>query len=234
MGRVMGSVLRSLVFYLVFYSGTVFYVLLALAMLPFSRTVFMQVIRGWSRFHRSCVTGLLGIEVIVHGTPPPGDVLVAMKHESFFEAIDLPSLLGSPVVFAKVQLLRIPLWGDVARAYGMVPVERDKGAKALRAMISAARGFMGQGRGFIIFPEGTRVPPGTQPPLQAGFAGLYKLLGLPVVPVAVDSGRFYHRRWKRRGTITISFGEPIPAGLTREEIEARVHAAINVLSVGSA
>lgn len=230
MGRVMGSVLRSLAFYLAFYAGTVFYVLAALAMLPFSRDLFMQIIRGWSRFHRDCVTGVLGIDVIVCGTPPGGDVLIAMKHESFFEAIDLPALLGSPVVFAKVQLLRIPLWGNVARAYGMVAVERDKGAKALRAMISAARSFMGQGRGFIIFPEGTRVPSGTRPPLQAGFAGLYKLLGMPVVPVAVDSGRLYHRRWKRRGTITISFGDPIPANLPREEIEARVHAAINALN----
>ena len=225
----MASVLRSLAFYLAFYSGTVFFVLGALAALPFSRVTFMQIIRGWSRFHRLRVTGLLGIRVVVRGTPPTGDVLVAMKHESFFEAIDLPALLGSPVVFAKVQLLQIPLWGNVARAYGMVAVERDKGAKALRAMIAAARGFMGQGRGFIIFPEGTRVPAGTRPPLQAGFAGLYKLLGLPVVPAAVDSGRLYHRRWKRAGTITISFGDAIPAGLPREEIEARVHAAINTL-----
>ena len=71
---------------------------------------------------------------------------------------------------------------------------------------------------------------GTQPPLQSGFAGLYKLLGLPVVPVALDSGPCYHRRWKRRGTITIRVGEPIPAGLPRDEIEARVVAAINVLN----
>ena len=66
--------------------------------------------------------------------------------------------------------------------------------------------------------------------LQSGFAGLYKLLALPVVPVAVNSGPLYHRRWKRPGTITLHFGEPIPPGLTREEIEAQVHAAINLLN----
>jgi 1-acyl-sn-glycerol-3-phosphate acyltransferase len=74
------------------------------------------------------------------------------------------------------------------------------------------------------------VPHGTEPPLQAGFAGLYKLLGLPVVPVAVDSGPLYHRRWKRAGVVTYRFGEPVPPGLAREEAEARVHAAMNALN----
>jgi len=109
-------------------------------------------------------------------------------------------------------------------------VYRDQGAKALRRMLADARRFIGTGRPLAIFPEGTRVPHGTRPPLQAGFAGLYKLLGLPVVPVAVNSGPLYHRLWKRPGTITLQFGEPIEPGLPREEIEARVHAAINALN----
>ena len=82
----------------------------------------------------------------------------------------------------------------------------------------------------MIFPEGTRVPHGTRRPLQAGFAGLYKMLGVPVVPVAVDSGLPYHRAWKRRRPITYRFGEPIPPGLPRAEIEARVLQAINALN----
>jgi 1-acyl-sn-glycerol-3-phosphate acyltransferase len=97
-------------------------------------------------------------------------------------------------------------------------------------MMAEARRFAGGGRPLAIFPEGTRVPHGKRPPLRSGFAGLYKLLGLPVVPVAIDSGPPYHHRWKRRGTITVRFGEPIPAGLPREEIELRVHAAINALN----
>lgn len=83
----------------------------------------------------------------------------------------------------------------------------------------------------LIFPEGTRVAPGEQPPLQPGFAGLYKALDLPVVPVALDSGRLWPRNsfLKRPGIITIRLGDPVPAGLPRAEIEARVHAAMNVL-----
>ena len=82
----------------------------------------------------------------------------------------------------------------------------------------------------MIFPEGTRVPHGERRPLQSGFAGLYKMLGLPVVPVAVDSGPIYHRRLKRSGRITYRFGEPIPPGLPRAEVEERVREAINALN----
>ena len=122
------------------------------------------------------------------------------------------------------------MWGRAAASYGVVPVERDQGAKALRAMVASARAWSGDGRPLAIVPEGTRVPHGTQPPLQAGFAGLYKLMNLPVIAAAVNSGPLYHRFWKRPGTITVRFAEPIPAGLPREEIEARVHAAINALN----
>mgnify|MGYP006164891691 CR=1 FL=1 len=119
---------------------------------------------------------------------------------------------------------------DVA-AWGVAStVARDKGAKTLRGMLALAKQRLDEGRPLVIFPEGTRVAHGTQPPLQAGFAGLYKLLKLPVVPIAVDSGATYHHVIKRRGRITYKVGETIPAGLRREEVEARVHAAINVLN----
>ena len=92
-------------------------------------------------------------------------------------------------------------------------------------------GRIAAGRPILIFPEGTRVPPGHQPPLQPGFAGLYRSLRLPVVPVALDSGRLWppHSFVKQPGIVTARFGEPIPAGLPRAEIEAAVHAAINQL-----
>jgi 1-acyl-sn-glycerol-3-phosphate acyltransferase len=224
------DVLRSLLFYLIFYFGSIFYVLGALASLPLGVRPLRAMVHGWSGYHRTCAHYILGIRLKVEGSLPSGPVLVAVKHESFYEAIDLPTLLPLPVVFAKAQLIRLPLWGRAAAGYGVVPVERDQGAKALRAMVTSARAWASDGRPLAIFPEGTRVPHGTQPPLQAGFAGLYKLLGLPVVAVAVNSGPLYHHTWKRAGTITARFAEPIPPGLPREEIEARVLAAINALN----
>jgi 1-acyl-sn-glycerol-3-phosphate acyltransferase len=84
----------------------------------------------------------------------------------------------------------------------------------------------------IIYPEGTRVPAGETPPLRPGFAGLYRALGLPVVPIAIDSGRLWGRGLVHQsGTITFKVGETIPPGLKRDDIEARVHTAINALEL---
>lgn len=226
-----GDVVRSLIYYAAFFGGS-FCFALASALWPLlGKRWLIMLAHVWSRWQRICVERILRITIRIEGTVPEGAVLVAGKHETMFEAIDLPTLISWPVPFAKAELLRLPLWGKVGQAYGVVPVERDQGAKALRAMRTAAAGFAEQNRPLVIFPEGTRVPHGTRPSLQAGFAGLYKLLNLPVVPFAVDSGAIFSGRWKRRGTITYRFGDPIPPGLPRDEAEARVHAAINALNV---
>ena len=228
------DVIRSLIFYVVFYIGTAGYVLASLAMLPIGGRPFRTAIQGWSAYHRACARYILGIRIKVEGTLPTGPHLIALKHESFYEAIDLPTLLPYPVIFAKAELIRLPLWGRAAGEYGVVPVVRDQGAKALRTMVANARKWSAGGRPLAIFPEGTRVPHGTRPPLQSGFAGLYKLMGMPVVAAAVNSGPLYHRLWKRPGIVTVRFSDPIPPGLPREEVEARVHSAINALNAPDA
>jgi len=221
---------RSVAFYVVFYGGTLLMLMIAIGVLALVPRWTRGLCDNWSRFHRLCTRTLLGIRVRIEGEVPGGGFLVVGKHESMFEAIDMPTLLRFPSVFAKVELMRMPMWGTIARNYGLVAVERDAGAKALRTMIAAARELVAQGRPLVIFAEGTRVPHGSEPPLQAGFAGLYKLLNLPVIPLAVDSGPFYHRWIKHGGSITYRFGEPIPPGLPRDEAETRVHAAMNALN----
>lgn len=222
--------LRNLAFYPLFYGVSAVLVIASLVAVVARRAWLRPIVGTWGRWHLWCVRHLLGIEVVQEGTIPDEPVLIAMKHESFFEAIDTPRLFAFPAVFAKQELFRIPGWGYSARIYGLVPVARDEGARALRAMIASARERSAAGRPLVLFPEGTRVAHGDAPPLQAGFAGLYKLLGLPVVPIAVNSGQAYHRVLKRAGRITYRVGETIPAGLSREEIEARVHRAINALN----
>jgi 1-acyl-sn-glycerol-3-phosphate acyltransferase len=98
-------------------------------------------------------------------------------------------------------------------------------------MLRAADEAKAEARPIVIIPEGTRVSPGEAPPLQPGFAGLYRMLNLPVVPLALDSGRLWPRRGfaKKAGIVTMRFGDPIPPGLKRQEVEARVHEAINAL-----
>jgi 1-acyl-sn-glycerol-3-phosphate acyltransferase len=157
-------------------------------------------------------------------------MLFAIKHQAMYETLEIPRLTSLPVMVMKVELADIPLFGKVTRLYGVIAVERSAGAKALRAMVAEGRSAKKQGRPVAIFPEGTRVKPGTVPPLRPGFAGLYKALGLPVVPVAVDSGRLWGKALaKRPGVVTFCVGDMIPPGLDRDEVEARVHAAINAL-----
>lgn len=224
------AALRSGAFYAAFYGGSVGYVLAALVVVALAPRHLPAIVAGWSRWHRTCARYLAGIVVQETGRRADGPALYAIRHESFFEAIDLPALLDHPVVFAKQELFRIPGWGRAASAYGVVPVAREAGAAALRAMFGQARAFSRSGRPLVIFPEGTRVPHGRRAPLQAGFAGLYKVLHLPVVPVAVDSGPLYQRAIKRPGIVHVHFGEAIPPGLPREEVEARVLAGINALN----
>jgi 1-acyl-sn-glycerol-3-phosphate acyltransferase len=224
------AALRSLAFYVLFYGGSVLLVSASVVAIIARKRWLRPVVARWGGWHLWCVQNVLGIEVVLDGVLPEGPVLIAVKHESFFEAIDTPRLFTDPAVFAKQELFRIPGWGYSALVYGLIPVARDKGAKTLREMLALAKQRLEEGRPLVIFPEGTRVPYGTSPPLQAGFAGLYKLLRLPVVPIAVDSAPTYHHLIKRQGRIIYKVGETIPAGLPRQEVEARVHAAINVLN----
>lgn len=222
---------RSFLFVLFFYGGTVPAVLLAFPISLLGTGPLRGWAHLWTRYHRFCARWLVGVRTVVEGVPPKGACLVACKHQSMYETLELIPMLDEPAVVLKRELSDIPLWGWVTRRYGVIPVDRSGGAAALRRMMRAAEIAIAEGRPIAIFPEGTRVPVGETPPLQPGFAGLYRALKLPVVPVAVDSGRLWPkgRFIKRPGVITMRFLDPIEPGLPRTEIEARVHAAINVL-----
>lgn len=222
--------LRNFLFYTVFYLISPFYVIASMVCMFISDAGLRRCVRGWCNFHRWCLRAFIGITVSYEGEKVDGPVFYAIRHESFFEAIDAPANFEWPAPFAKRELFLIPGWGWVAKHYGCVPVARRDGARALRQMVAAARKLAAQGRPLVIFPEGTRMPHGVAGELRAGFAGLYKMIGLSVVPVAVNSGPLYHRRLKRPGVITYKFGEVIPPGLPRTELEARVREAINALN----
>lgn len=224
------SVLRSLLYAAIFYPLTVVWVLAGIVASLFGRRPTLAVVLSWVEIHHWLVLHVLGIRVHLDGEIPPGPHLIAVKHQSMLETLEMVRLTNLPVIVIKKELADIPLFGWMTRRYGVIPVERSAGSKALRALVEDGKQAAATGRPVIIYPEGTRVRVGETPELRSGFAGLYRALGLTVVPVAVDSGRIWGRGFVHRGgTVTLKVGETIPENLKRGEVEDRVHAAINAL-----
>jgi len=222
--------LRSLLFMALFYPGTLVFILAGLAASLVGTKPMRAVVHAWADFHHWLCLHVLGIRTKTFGVLPRGQCIIAVKHQSMFETIEMLRLARTPVVVMKRELADMPFFGWITRRYGVIAVDRAAGAKALRAMLVEAKQAAASGRPIVIFPEGTRVRPGETPALRPGFSGLYRALGLPVVPIAVDSGRLWGRGvLKQPGTVHFQIAEVIPTGLGREEIEARVHAGINLL-----
>ena len=225
-------VLRSLLYAAIFYPTTLLWVVAGLLGSLFSRKATLAVVLSWVELNHWLFEHALGIHVRVEGTVPPGAHLIAVKHQSMLETLEMVRITHLPVIVIKRELADLPLFGWMTRRYGVIPVERSAGAKALRKLVEQGQQAVASGRSVIIYPEGTRVRVGDTPELRSGFAALYRAIGLPVVPVATDSGRLWGRGFVHRpGTVTLKVGETIPPGLKRAEIESRVHAAINALEL---
>lgn len=230
----MRRILESLLYALIFYPMTILCCIVGILAGYSSRALTHRVVRFWLEMHRVLARSLLGIETRVDGIVPEGPFLIAVKHESMYETLEMARIGHLPVMVLKRELDRLPLFGAVTRAYGSIPVERSAGAKALKALVAGGKIAKAEGRSVMIFPEGTRVHVGASPPVRSGFAALYRTLGFPVLPVAVDSGRLWGRGLiKTPGVITFKIGEVIPPGLDRETVEARVHEAINALNLAA-
>ena len=222
---------RSLLYAAMFYPATLLWVMAGIVASLFGQRPTTAVVLSWVEVGHWLARHILGIRIRVEGDIPAGPHLIAVKHQSMFETIEMVRLTTLPVIVIKKELADIPLFGFMTRRYGVIPVERSAGAKALRDLVAEGKQALASGRPVIIYPEGTRVRVGEAPPLKSGFTALYRTLGLPVVPVAVDSGRLWGRGLVHRpGTVTFKIGEPIGPGLERDQVERQVHAAINALN----
>jgi 1-acyl-sn-glycerol-3-phosphate acyltransferase len=139
-----------------------------------------------------------------------------------------PYLVKDPVTILKRELFLIPFYGWYVKKYGCIGIDRSSGASALRNLLREARTKVAAGRPLIVYPEGTRAPPGETKRFQIGVAALYQDLNIPVVPVALNSGHFWPRRRLIRwpGTITLRFLPPIPPGLNRRAFMERLEGDI--------
>lgn len=223
--------LRAILFNLVFFGGTG---LMAIFGLPFAVTPWrwsMGLGRTWSRWSLVWLRWIVGLDHEVRGWEnlPPGPCLVAMKHQSAWDTLIIPVLLGDPAVVIKRELKLVPFYGWYATRAGSIFVDRKGGASALKDMVAQARIQVTRNRKIVIFPQGTRTAPGEHgPAYQPGVAALYQALGLPLVPAAVNSGLFWGRRAfnKRPGRIILEFLPPIPPGRPRREVMAEMESRI--------
>lgn len=225
------ALIRSLLFMLICYPGSLLIVLSGFPAAPFGARAVRGVVIVWAHWHRFCARFLLGIRSRLSAPVPAGQYLIACKHQSMFETIEALIIFDHPVVVMKRELSEMPLWGWVARQYGVIGVDREGSASALRALMQDAKEAVKTGRSIVIFPEGTRVAPGEQPAVRAGFAALYKMLGLPVLPVALNAGKIWPRGSliKQAGVVDWDLRPILPPKQDRAEIEAAVHQAINAL-----
>lgn len=218
--------LRSLIFAGVFYINTAVFLLLGSPLLFGPRSWAMAALKLHARVSLWWLEKIVGTRMEVRGLErlPPGPILVAAKHQSAWDTFALIPLFRDPALVMKAELMRIPLYGWFSRKFGMIPIRREAKASALREMLREARARAAAGREILIFPEGTRRPPGAPPDYKPGLMLLYEGLNVPCVPLALNSGLFWPRRRLERypGTIVVEILEPIPPGLKRSEFKAEV------------
>lgn len=212
---------RSLLFNIVLWlwSG-----LLVLALVPIAPFISPPAIRRyaafWMRGVHLALAWIVGLRFRVLGLEhlPSGPCIIASKHQSSFETLLFHTIRPDIAIGLKEELIRIPLFGWYLKIAENIAIDRGGAAKAMRSLLEGAKTAVANGLSILIFPEGNRRPVGAPPDYKPGVAALYKALDVPVVPVALDSGRYWPRRSfaKRPGTITVRFLEPIQPGLDRQ------------------
>ena len=222
--------LRSLCFNAGWYAGSVVIALVGSPILVLPRravvawaTFWIDFILWWLRVTCRLTYRVVGLENLPHGP-----VILACKHQSSWETLAFTKLFPDTATVLKRELLFIPIVGWAMARAGNIAVARGDGAQALRGLVRQAKATIAEGRSILIFPEGTRVAVGVEKPYQVGVAALYRQLGVPVVPIALNSGLFWGRRKfvKRPGLITVQVLEPIPPGLKREAFMATLRESI--------
>ena len=221
--------LRAAAFVLWFYGVTLAFCLLGVPVRIFARHRALWVARSWVKTVLAGMPAVLGLRVVItglHHLPQTGPALIASQHQSEFDTLVWLKLTMRPSYVMKQELLRIPLFGALLVPAGMIPVDRSGGAAAMRRLLLETEVAAVAGRQIVIFPEGTRLPPGQRVDLQPGIAAIAARTGLPVIPVATDSGLLWTRRLmtRRAGTLHVAIGPPIPASLPRRAMLQQIEA----------
>ncbi len=232
------TVLRSLLFALLFYANTTFWVVAGIPTLLLPYPLFMRItVRNWARTSLWIHRIVCGVTLEIRGREniPQGAVLVAAKHQSAWETLFLVLIFPQPIYVAKRELLFVPLFGWYIWKSQQITIDRGKGAAVVAMLNRKAKQAVALGRQLLIFPEGTRRAVDAEPAYKSGVGHLYRELGVKCLPVALNVGLFWPRRtfMKYPGKVIVEFLPPIEPGLRRVEfmplLEERIEQATNRL-----
>lgn len=232
--------LRSLIFAMVMAVATVIwsFVCMLAAPLPYNKRYY--VTSRWNVFVVWLAKVVCGIhyEFKGHENFPDSPAIVLSKHQSAWETIFLLANLPRPLVFVfKKEILYIPFFGWGIALLRMIPIDRKQGKNAFRMVVAHGKRRLKDGQWIIMFPEGTRIPVGQAGKYKSGGTRLAIETGVPVIPIAVNSGECWPKNSfiKYPGKITVSVGKPIssegqtPDGMM-EQVEQWIESEMRVIS----
>ena len=227
--------IRSLAFNVLFYVNLIVQMIVLGPLMFFgSEATGWWVVKNWARSSVWLLEHVGGVRSKITGTEhvPAGPSIIAAKHQSFWDVFAIIPDLDRPTFILKKELMRIPLFGWLAGHMGMIPVDRAKRGGAVASMIEGARKAVAEGRQIVIFPEGTRTAPGAIADYRQGVFRLYEDVGVPVVPVALNSGLYWprHAFLRRPGTIRADYLPVIEPGLNRADFLSHLRDSIETRS----
>jgi 1-acyl-sn-glycerol-3-phosphate acyltransferase len=227
-------IIRSVIFNVLFYVNLIVHMIVALPTLLLPNWVMLLFVHSYARSSLWLLRVCCGTVVEWRGLEklPAGSCIVASKHQSLWETFALFAALGDPIYILKRELMWIPVFGWYAWKAGMIPVDRGAGVLALAKMTQAARVQLRRPRQLVIFPEGTRRSPGAEPRYKFGVAHLYSEIGVPCVPIALNSGLYWPRRSFRRypGTVRAQLLDPIAPGMDKQAFFAHLQIVLEEAS----
>ena len=218
--------LRSTVFAVGQVLSTLVYAPLALLCFPLPYALRYRIISGWTRFNLWWLGLTCGLTHEVEGLEhvPAEPCVVLCKHQSAWETLALQLVFAPQVWVLKRELLRIPFFGWGLAMLRPIAIDRSAGRRAVEQVVEQGTDRLERGSFVVVFPEGTRVPPGKKRRYKQGGAILAKRSGRPAVPVAVNSGEYWPRNsfLKFPGRVRMIIGQPIDTSeLTSAQINAR-------------
>jgi len=226
--------IQSIAFAVVFYVNTAVFLLFGSWLLLAPRSWAMEGLRLHGLASLWWLKVICGTRLEVRGREkiPQDGCLIVAKHQSAWDTFALIPLFRDPAVVLKDELKWIPFYGWFCVKFEHILVKRERAAAALRAMIAISKDRLQDRRQIVIFPEGTRTVPGAEPDYKPGYVALYEALGVPCIPLALNSGLYWPRRSFMRfpGTIIIEILDPIPPGMPRAAFKAHVQNALEAAS----